>query len=121
MLIDELSGLERKFLRGPIKTLHWMSYLSQCLCIGLRIHFQHRSIHIVRYGQLNSYHFAECAYLSQLFTPGVVGAHENPAWYIKKPLGYSYFPMELSPTPRSWVATTGDLVFYRQHHSVSTV
>lgn len=53
----------------------------------------------------------------QLFTPGVVGAHENPEWYVHKPMGYSYFPIELSPTPRSWAATTGDLVFYRQHHS----
>ncbi|KAG8531141.1 uncharacterized protein KY384_004499 [Bacidia gigantensis] len=55
----------------------------------------------------------------QLFTPGVVGAHENPVWYIEKPkpLGYSYFPLEISPTPRSWVATTGNLVFHRQHHS----
>ena len=57
----------------------------------------------------------------QLFTPGVIGAHENPDWKINptKPFGYSYFPMEISPTPRSWVATTGNLVFHRQHHSVS--
>ena len=25
----------------------------------------------------------------QLFTPGSIGAHENPAWYISKPLGFS--------------------------------
>ncbi|KAL8688810.1 MAG: hypothetical protein Q9218_005375, partial [Villophora microphyllina] len=55
--------------------------------------------------------------LESLFTPGVIGAHENPEWYIKKPMGYSYFPMELAPIPKSWVATTGDLVFHRQHQS----
>jgi microsomal epoxide hydrolase len=53
----------------------------------------------------------------QLFTPGVVGAHENPEWYIKKPLGFSWFPKELAPIPRSWAATTGDLVFFREHKS----
>ncbi|KAJ5619978.1 hypothetical protein N7510_003962 [Penicillium lagena] len=51
----------------------------------------------------------------QLFTPGVVGAHENPEWYIKKPFGFSWFPKEIAPIPRSWVATTGNLVFYRAH------
>jgi microsomal epoxide hydrolase len=30
-------------------------------------------------------------------------------------LGFSWFPKELAPIPRSWAATTGDLVFYRQH------
>jgi microsomal epoxide hydrolase len=25
--------------------------------------------------------------------------------------------MEIAPIPRSWVATTGDLVFFRQHRS----
>jgi len=48
---------------------------------------------------------------------GTISAHDNSAWHIHKPLGYSWFPKELAPTPRSWVATTGDLVFFRQHHS----
>ncbi|KAH8807642.1 Alpha/Beta hydrolase protein [Xylogone sp. PMI_703] len=51
----------------------------------------------------------------QLFTPGNIGAHENPKWYVRKPFGYSYFPMELAPIPRLWAATTGNLVFFRQH------
>ena len=51
----------------------------------------------------------------QLFTPGSMGAHENPAWYIEKPLGMSWFPKEIAPVPRSWTATTGNLVFFRQH------
>ena len=51
----------------------------------------------------------------QLFTPGIIGAHENPKNHITKPMGYSWFPQELAPIPRSWAATTGDLVFYRQH------
>lgn len=35
--------------------------------------------------------------------------------YVSKPLGYSYFPQEIHPTPRSWVATIGNLVWHRQH------
>jgi microsomal epoxide hydrolase len=30
-------------------------------------------------------------------------------------MGYSWFPKELAPIPRSWAATTGNLVFYREH------
>ncbi|KAL7930201.1 Alpha/Beta hydrolase protein [Trichoderma chlorosporum] len=53
----------------------------------------------------------------QLFTPGVIGAHENPEWYIKKHFGYSFFPKELAPIPQAWARTTGTLEFYRQHES----
>ncbi|KAK1243234.1 hypothetical protein MKX07_003862 [Trichoderma sp. CBMAI-0711] len=55
--------------------------------------------------------------LSQLFTPGLIGAHENPPWHINKHFGYSFFPKELVPIPRAWVETTGTLEFYRQHES----
>jgi microsomal epoxide hydrolase len=51
----------------------------------------------------------------QLFTPGVIGAHENPAWHIDKPMGFSWFPKEIAPVPRAWIAVTGNLVFFRQH------
>lgn len=51
----------------------------------------------------------------QLFTPGNIGAHENPEWFIRKPLGFSWFPKEIAPVPRRWVETTGDVVFYREH------
>lgn len=33
-------------------------------------------------------------------------------------MGYSYFPEEIMPTPRSWVATTGNLVFFKAHKNV---
>ncbi|KAJ5816468.1 Isopenicillin N synthase [Penicillium robsamsonii] len=39
----------------------------------------------------------------------------DPRWYIHKPFGFSSFPMELAPLPRSWIETTGDLVFWEQH------
>ncbi|RDB28121.1 putative epoxide hydrolase [Hypsizygus marmoreus] len=51
----------------------------------------------------------------QLFTPGNAGAHSNPIWYINKPFGFSWFPKELGLVPRSWAATTGNLVFFRRH------
>ncbi|CAI7629037.1 unnamed protein product [Penicillium viridicatum] len=44
-----------------------------------------------------------------------VPASNDPRWYIHKPFGFSSFPMELAPLPRSWVETTGDLVFWEQH------
>lgn len=53
----------------------------------------------------------------ELFSKDTWGAHHDPALYIKKPLGYSWFPKELAPIPRAWVATTGNLVFSRQHES----
>ena len=48
----------------------------------------------------------------QLFTPGIV-APDQSASYISKPFGFSWFPKELIPTPRSWAAKTGNLVFFR--------
>jgi hypothetical protein len=38
--------------------------------------------------------------------------------YLKKPMGYSYFPKEITPTPKSWVETEANLVFYREHDKV---
>ncbi|KDQ17793.1 hypothetical protein BOTBODRAFT_64194 [Botryobasidium botryosum FD-172 SS1] len=35
--------------------------------------------------------------------------------YLSKPLGFSWFPKEVLPVPRSWVAAAGNLVFFRQH------
>jgi microsomal epoxide hydrolase len=32
-----------------------------------------------------------------------------------KPFGFSYYPYELYPVPKAWVATTGDLTFFRAH------
>ncbi|CVK98882.1 related to epoxide hydrolase [Fusarium mangiferae] len=52
----------------------------------------------------------------QLFTPGNIGAHENPVWHINKPLGMSWFPKEIAPVPEAWTATTGDLVLFKKHN-----
>ncbi|KAF7968873.1 hypothetical protein HWV62_29144 [Athelia sp. TMB] len=41
--------------------------------------------------------------------------HYDPEWRINKPFGYSCFAKEVYPMPRSWVATSGDLVFYKAH------
>jgi len=38
-------------------------------------------------------------------------AHDDPAYNIKIPFGYSYYPRELIPIPIEWVATTGNLVW----------
>ncbi|KAJ5768455.1 hypothetical protein N7533_001038 [Penicillium manginii] len=47
--------------------------------------------------------------------PSPVAAANEPRWYIKVPFGYSAFPKELAPLPRSWVETTGNLVYWSQH------
>jgi len=35
--------------------------------------------------------------------------------YVEKPLGYSWFPMEIAPMPKAWVAKRGNLVWHREH------
>ncbi|KAL4870773.1 hypothetical protein BDV12DRAFT_43884 [Aspergillus spectabilis] len=35
--------------------------------------------------------------------------------YIHKPFGFSYFPQEILPSPKSWIATTGNLVHFKLH------
>jgi microsomal epoxide hydrolase len=44
----------------------------------------------------------------QLFTPGLIGAHENPRWKIPKGkgFGFSWFPFEIAPVPKAWVEMT---------------
>jgi microsomal epoxide hydrolase len=37
--------------------------------------------------------------------------------YVKAPMGYSYFPMEIVPTPESWARMTGNLVHFSRHYS----
>ncbi|CAG8300740.1 unnamed protein product [Penicillium salamii] len=51
----------------------------------------------------------------QNYPPPPIPAANEPRWYIKKPLGFSSFPKELARLPRSWVETTGNLVFWQQH------
>lgn len=52
----------------------------------------------------------------QFFGPKPTFFHNDPDFKITtKPFGYSYFPEELAPMPKSWVETTGNLTWYRQH------
>ncbi|KAE9369905.1 alpha/beta-hydrolase [Stipitochalara longipes BDJ] len=44
------------------------------------------------------------------FIPGY-----NTPPFIQKPLGYSNFPKEITPTPQDWVKTQANMVFYREH------
>ncbi|PLB38419.1 epoxide hydrolase family protein [Aspergillus candidus] len=53
----------------------------------------------------------------ELFKPSASAAALQNEKYIHKPFGYSYFPNELIPTPKSWAAATGDLVFFREHQT----
>ncbi|KAE8146618.1 alpha/beta-hydrolase [Aspergillus avenaceus] len=51
----------------------------------------------------------------EAFPPPKIMQTLDPRWYIHKPFGFSYFPMELLPAPRAWIEATGNLVFYREH------
>jgi microsomal epoxide hydrolase len=42
---------------------------------------------------------------------------ESKKFHCDKPMGFSWFPKELIPLPKSWIATSGNLVFFRQHTS----
>ncbi|EAW09488.1 epoxide hydrolase family protein [Aspergillus clavatus NRRL 1] len=44
----------------------------------------------------------------------------NGRYFIHKPFGFSYFPKELYPAPRPWIATTGNLVFFQDHQKAWT-
>ncbi|CAK7236593.1 hypothetical protein SBRCBS47491_009690 [Sporothrix bragantina] len=50
----------------------------------------------------------------QFYGPGAK-SHGTKEWHIHQPLGFSWFPREITPVPKAWVETTGNLVFYRQH------
>ncbi|KIX08631.1 uncharacterized protein Z518_03288 [Rhinocladiella mackenziei CBS 650.93] len=41
--------------------------------------------------------------------------HSDPKYYCHKPFGYSWFPKEIAPVPKSWAATTGNLVWFTRH------
>lgn len=51
----------------------------------------------------------------QFFGPKPTFFHNDPRLFIKKPMGYSYFPEELAPIPKAWMEKSGNLVWYRQH------
>jgi len=64
--------------------------------------------------------FARCIYpYREFYSKNEVDyiIHTDPKYHIKQPLGYSYFPMELSPIPVEWVATTGNMVWSASHES----
>lgn len=42
-------------------------------------------------------------------------AHNDPRLFCQKPFGYSWYPKEIAPIPRSWAATTGNLVWFKRN------
>lgn len=38
---------------------------------------------------------------------------------LKVPYGFSSFPLEIYSSPKEWIKTTGNLVYYREHDKVS--
>ncbi|KAB8349429.1 hypothetical protein FH972_023456 [Carpinus fangiana] len=54
----------------------------------------------------------------QYFDPAASEVFYGSADYrTTKPLGYSWFPLELAPLPKAWVSTVGNLVWHKQHES----
>ncbi|KAH6664192.1 Alpha/Beta hydrolase protein [Halenospora varia] len=50
----------------------------------------------------------------QTLQPVNKGGHAQAEYYIHKPLGFTAFAKEIVPGPKAWVATTGNLMFYRK-------
>ncbi|KAK1076513.1 hypothetical protein LTR33_008880 [Friedmanniomyces endolithicus] len=46
---------------------------------------------------------------------GMFAGTRPPLVYVGKPSGYSLFPKELVPVPKSWAAATANIVSYAQH------
>ncbi|CRG84602.1 epoxide hydrolase, putative [Talaromyces islandicus] len=51
----------------------------------------------------------------ELYPPPAVHPSLTPEWYIHKPFGFSYFPKEVMPSPRSWVEASGNVVYWKTH------
>jgi microsomal epoxide hydrolase len=45
----------------------------------------------------------------------------SPEFYLSKPMGYSWFPKELVPTPVAWVRKVDNLVWFKRHEQVQSV
>ncbi|KAL2831246.1 Alpha/Beta hydrolase protein [Aspergillus pseudoustus] len=67
------------------------------------------------YWLTDTYPRAIYPYRENTLSPRDVVASLTTDFYIHKPLGFSYFPKELLPVPRSWIAKTGNLVYFREH------
>lgn len=62
--------------------------------------------------------YPRCIYNYRQFhgsNAGNYSIHANEKYHCKKPMGYSYFPYEVAPIPKAWAATTGNLVWHKQH------
>lgn len=60
--------------------------------------------------------FPRCIYpYRQFFGPEPTFFHNDPEFYIEKPMGYSWHRWELAPMPKAWVEKTGNLVWYSGH------
>ena len=62
--------------------------------------------------------YPRCIYTYRQFhgsSAGNYSIHANEKYHCKKPMGYSYFPKEVAPIPKAWVATTGNLVWHKRH------
>lgn len=44
--------------------------------------------------------------------------HTDPDYRVKKPSGFSWFPMELAPMPKAWIEGTMNLKSWKAHEKV---
>ncbi|KAL2815501.1 Alpha/Beta hydrolase protein [Aspergillus granulosus] len=70
---------------------------------------------VTLYWLTDTYPRAIHPYRENTLSPHEVTALLTTDFYIHKPLGFSYFPKELMPVPRSWIAKTGNLVYFKEH------
>ncbi|TAQ88112.1 hypothetical protein B7494_g3562 [Chlorociboria aeruginascens] len=72
--------------------------------------------HITLYWLTNTYPTSIFPYRERFNRPKSL-VENSDEMYIKKPFGFSAFPREIIQPPKDWVATTGNLVFFRRHET----
>ncbi|KAL3492575.1 Alpha/Beta hydrolase protein [Aspergillus germanicus] len=70
---------------------------------------------VTLYWLTDTYPRAIYPYRENTLAPRDATASLTTDFYIHKPFGFSYFPQELMPMPRSWIAKTGNLVYFNEH------
>lgn len=113
------AGLEKSSSTGLMRLYPWRLSWNLYHCTGLLRLSPGLSTTIGRYvDSTSAYNLVIILTLTQNVPPPKLRQAEDPRWYIRKPFGFSYYPKELVPTPRAWVETTGNLVFWQAHEKV---
>ena len=63
--------------------------------------------------------FPRCIYPYRQYMVEHRSFHADPKYKLKKPTGFSWFPLEIMPVPKEWAQQTCNLKLWRAHDEVS--